>query len=59
VRAEVESNTIRAFELFALHGRPAAEVAGELGLSRNAVFIAKHRVMKRVLELRRQFEAID
>jgi len=59
VRAEVESNTIRAFELFALHGRPAADVAGELGMSRNAVFIAKHRVMKRVLELRRQFESID
>ena len=59
VRAEVEASTIRAFELFALHGRPAADVAGELGMSRNAVFIAKHRVMKRVLELRRQFEALD
>lgn len=59
VRAEVESSTIRAFELFALQGRPAADVAGELGMSRNAVFIAKHRVMKRVLELRRQFEAVD
>jgi RNA polymerase sigma factor (sigma-70 family) len=59
VRAEVESNTIRAFELFALQGRSAADVAGELGMSRNAVFIAKHRVMKRVLELMRQFEAFD
>jgi RNA polymerase sigma factor (sigma-70 family) len=56
VRIEVEPTTIRAFELFAIQGRPAAEVAGELGLSRNAVFIAKHRVMKRILELRQQME---
>ncbi len=59
VRAEVEPTTIRAFELFAIDNRPAAAVADELGLSPNAVFIAKHRVLKRVLELKCQFEDFD
>jgi RNA polymerase sigma-70 factor (ECF subfamily) len=58
VRAEVEPSTIRAFELFAIEGRPAATVAEELGMSRNAVFIAKHRVMKRILELSEQMESV-
>jgi RNA polymerase sigma-70 factor (ECF subfamily) len=56
VRTEVEPSTIRAFELFAIEGQPAAEVARTLGCSRNAVFIAKHRVLKRVVELRREIE---
>jgi RNA polymerase sigma factor (sigma-70 family) len=54
VRMEVEPATVRAFELFAIEGRPAADVARELDMSRNAVFIAKHRVLKRVMELRRE-----
>jgi RNA polymerase sigma-70 factor (ECF subfamily) len=58
VRREVEPKTIRAFELFAIQGRSAATVADELGMSRNAVFIAKHRVMKRILELRTQMESV-
>ncbi len=58
-RAEVEPRTIRAFELFAIENRSAVEVAEELGMSRNAVFIAKHRVLKRVLELKQQFEGLD
>ena len=58
VRLEVEPRTTRAFELFAIEGRPAAAVADELGMSRNAVFIAKHRVMKRILELREQMESV-
>jgi RNA polymerase sigma-70 factor (ECF subfamily) len=56
VRTEVEPTTIRAFELFAIEGQPAADVARTLGCSRNAVFIAKHRVLKRVVELRREIE---
>lgn len=58
VRTEVEPSTIRAFELFAIEGRSAAAVAEELGMSRNAVFIAKHRVIKRILELREQMESV-
>ena len=57
VRGEVEASTLAAFEAFAIHGRPAADVAREMGMSSNAVFLAKHRVMKRLGELRREFEA--
>jgi len=58
VRTEVEPNTLRAFELLAINRLPAAEVADTLGMTRNAVFIAKHRVLRRVLELKRQVEDI-
>jgi RNA polymerase sigma factor (sigma-70 family) len=58
LRAEMEVRTIRAFELFAIERRPAADVARELEISRNAVFIAKHRVLRRVLELTREFESV-
>lgn len=57
MRSEVEPRTLEAFEAFAIHGRAAAEVARELGMSSNAVFLAKHRVMRRLVELRREFEA--
>lgn len=45
---EFEPTTWRAFTEVALTGRPAAEVAAELGLSTNAVFIAKSRVLSRL-----------
>jgi RNA polymerase sigma-70 factor (ECF subfamily) len=40
--------TWEAFRRFALEGRPAAEVAAELGLSVNAVTLAKSRILKRL-----------
>jgi RNA polymerase sigma-70 factor (ECF subfamily) len=52
VRREVHETTFRAFVEFALEGRPAGEVARELGISENAVFGAKRRVMARIRELR-------
>lgn len=58
VRMEVEPTTFHAFELTALVKRPAAEVAGELEISRNAVFIAKHRVLKRLRELQEAYERV-
>lgn len=48
IRNEVSENTWRAFERFALQGRSAAEVADELGVTENAVFIAKSRVMTKL-----------
>ncbi|MGH7177062.1 MAG: sigma-70 family RNA polymerase sigma factor [Tepidisphaeraceae bacterium] len=39
-----DSATVRAFEEFALGGRPAAEVASELGVSLDSVYQAKHRI---------------
>lgn len=56
VSAEIEPSTYEAFELTALRGVPPEEVSSRLGLSRNAVFIAKHRVLKRIGELRREYE---
>ena len=51
VRAEVEARTFRAFELVAREGKDPAEVGRELGLSRDAVYAAKRRVLRRVREL--------
>jgi RNA polymerase sigma-70 factor, ECF subfamily len=51
VRREVEPVTVAAFTMFAVQGRPARDVGAELGLSENAVFGAKRRVLRRILEL--------
>jgi len=48
IRLEVRDTTWRAFEATALEGRPVAEVAAELGLSPNAVLLAKSRVLNRL-----------
>jgi DNA-directed RNA polymerase specialized sigma24 family protein len=55
-RAEVEPRTFEAFELAAIRDVPADQIADELGMTRNAVFIAKHRVLKRIANLRREYE---
>lgn len=51
IRTEVQPTTMRAFELFALDGRPARAVAEELDLTPNAVFVAKRRILRRIEEL--------
>src|SRR5262249_53597363 len=48
IRLEFQPPTWRAFEATVRDGRTAAEVAAELGLSVNAVLIAKSRVLKRL-----------
>lgn len=58
VRIELEPKTVLAFEEYALNDRPASEVARELQMSRNAVFLAKHRVLRRIRELRDQLEIV-
>ena len=50
VQADFTSKTWQAFQRFALDGVPAEQVAAELGLSANAVFIAKSRVLSRLRE---------
>jgi RNA polymerase sigma-70 factor (ECF subfamily) len=47
---DFEATTWSAFERFALDGQPAAAVARELGMTENAVLLAKHRVLKRLRE---------
>ncbi len=51
VRGEVQPSTWDAFDLFACRGWPAARVAEHLGISPDAVFGAKRRVLNRVREL--------
>ena len=48
VRKQVKPQTMEAFELFALKGWPAEKVASHLGMTENAVWIAKNRVVSRL-----------
>ena len=48
VEGDFEPSTWRAFTRFAVEGRSAALVAGELGLTESAVVQAKFRVLKRL-----------
>jgi RNA polymerase sigma-70 factor (ECF subfamily) len=48
MQAEFEPATWTACWRFVVDGRPAAEVARELGLSVNAVYLAKGRVLRRL-----------
>ena len=50
VRAEFAEKTWQALTRLVLEGRSAGEVAGELGMSRNAALVAKSRVLARVRE---------
>lgn len=56
VRPEFEPQSIRAFELVLRDGRSAAEAADELGIPVKAVYNAKHRVLKRLRQLRAELE---
>jgi RNA polymerase sigma-70 factor (ECF subfamily) len=50
MQAEFQPATWRAFWEYVVQERPAAEVAAELGLSENAVYLAKGRVLRRLRE---------
>ena len=50
VRSDFNQSTWDAFEQFAVEGRPAADVARDLGLTVNAVVKAKARVLERLRE---------
>ena len=50
IRLEFQPATWQAFERQVQHGHTASQVAAELGLSANAVLIAKSRVLKRLRE---------
>jgi RNA polymerase sigma-70 factor (ECF subfamily) len=50
IRPEFTDSTWQAFQHFGLDARPLAEVAAELGLSPNAVCIARSRVLRRLRE---------
>jgi RNA polymerase sigma-70 factor (ECF subfamily) len=48
IKPDFEATTWRAFERVTIDGAKPAETAKELGISVNAVFIAKSRVMRRL-----------
>jgi hypothetical protein len=48
VETDFTPTTWQAFQRFGVDGVPAAQVAQELGLSQNAVILAKSRVLKRL-----------
>jgi RNA polymerase sigma-70 factor (ECF subfamily) len=50
VRREVDPLTYQAFDLYARKNRPPREVAKLLGISRNAIYIAKSRILSRLRE---------
>ena len=56
VRTEFEPVTFRAFELTVREGMDPAETAAELGVPVKSVYNAKHRILKRIRELRGQYE---
>lgn len=51
IRHEVAPETFQAFELTFLHDLPAATAASLTGLSRNAVYLARRRVLDRLRAL--------
>jgi RNA polymerase sigma factor (sigma-70 family) len=55
-RKEFDPKVFKAFELYAMTQTSADKVAKQLEMSRNAVYIAKCRVLSRLRELERQFE---
>lgn len=56
IRQQFDGRTVRAFELHGLEGRAAKDVVAELWVSENAVFLAKHKIVKRIQELLPQLE---
>lgn len=54
----VEQRTIRAFEGVVLQGRSPRDVADELGMSTNEVYVAKHRCLRRMRELTRHVQTL-
>ncbi len=50
IRTEFNPTTWQVFRMLVLEDRPAAEVARQLGLTTNAVYVAKARVLARLRE---------
>jgi RNA polymerase sigma factor (sigma-70 family) len=55
-RRELQPQTFRAFELYALAKQPVEQVAQRLEMTSNAIYVAKNRVLSRLRELEKEFE---
>ena len=58
VRRQFNSRTVEAFELYARDGVSAREVAERLGITTNAVYLAKQHILGRIRELLPVMETI-
>lgn len=58
MRKENQPATFRAFEMLVLEKRTIEDAEAELGMSRNAIAIAKHRVSARLRELVAQCDEV-
>ncbi|RMF77012.1 MAG: sigma-70 family RNA polymerase sigma factor [Planctomycetota bacterium] len=58
VRREVANQTFMAFMMTVCEGRTPDEAAAALGITRGAVYTSKHRVLRRVRELRQELELV-
>ncbi|MBN1342368.1 MAG: RNA polymerase sigma factor [Phycisphaerae bacterium] len=56
IRDETDPVRLRAFELYALQGWSPDDVAEELGISRNMVYLSKSRVLTRIAKLRDEMD---
>ncbi len=57
VRKEFGKEYRQVFEQYILGDRPATEVAAELGVTKNAVYVAKSKILARIRELRETMES--
>ena len=58
-RKKFKPNVFNAFELYAILDTPVDEVAKKLNISRNTVFVRKHRVLAYIRKLAEDFENKD
>jgi len=59
VRRELDQKVFKAFEMYALFQHTVEDVSKTLGMSRNAVYIAKSRVLSRLRQLQQDFEGFS
>lgn len=55
-RREVDEKTFQAFEMYAMAQQPVSAVCDKLGMTPNAVYIAKNRVLTKMRELKKHYE---
>jgi len=48
LRNDFAPHTLQAFELYVLHGMPVEQISQALGMSRNQIYVAKSRVIRRI-----------
>ena len=48
IRDEISPVTYQAFELYVIAERPVGEIAAQLDMTRNQIYVAKHRVLARL-----------